>query len=57
VLAEAELQRNRERLLAEAEHVIETWPGFARWRAQNSEPMKSAASAVQMSGAEGRAQQ
>lgn len=32
VLAEAELERNRARLIAEAKHAIETWPGFARWR-------------------------
>ena len=32
VLAEVELQRNRPRFVAEAEHAINTWPGFARWR-------------------------
>jgi hypothetical protein len=32
LMAEAELERNRARLVAEAEHTIETWPGFARWR-------------------------
>ena len=32
VLAEAELERNRAQLIAEAEHVIETWPGFAYLR-------------------------
>ena len=31
-LADAELERNRAQLIAEAEHTIETWPGFARWR-------------------------
>src|SRR5262249_5916642 len=28
VLAEVELQRNRTKLIAEAEHAIATWPGF-----------------------------
>jgi len=32
VLAEVELQRNRPRFVAEAEHAINTWPAFARWR-------------------------
>lgn len=32
LLAEAELERNRTRLIAEAEEAIATWPGFARWR-------------------------
>jgi hypothetical protein len=32
LMAEAELERNRDRLVPEAEHVINTWPGFARWR-------------------------
>ena len=32
VLADFELERDRERLFAEAEHSINTWPGFARWR-------------------------
>jgi hypothetical protein len=31
-LADAELERNRAQLIAEAEHIIETWPGFERWR-------------------------
>jgi hypothetical protein len=32
LLAEAEFERNRARLIAEAEHSINTWPGFARRR-------------------------
>ena len=62
VLAEVELQRNRPRFVAEAEHAINTWPGFARWRlpncsnietnAQSENEPKSTTSAVQMSGAE-----
>ena len=35
VLAEVVLQRNRPRFVAEAEHAINTWPGFARWRLPN----------------------
>lgn len=31
-LAHAELERNRERLMAEAAEAIATWPEFARWR-------------------------
>jgi hypothetical protein len=58
VLADAEFQRNRARFLAEAEHSIETWPGFAYLRcaelsnnAQTAKPHKSMTSGVQMSGA------
>jgi len=32
ILAEAHLAQHREQLRAEAEHTINTWPGFARWR-------------------------
>jgi hypothetical protein len=32
LLAEGELERNRAQFLAEAEHSINIWPGFARWR-------------------------
>jgi galactose-1-phosphate uridylyltransferase len=35
VLAEVELQRNRTRFIAEAEHTIATSPAFARWRLPN----------------------
>ena len=59
VLAEVELQRNRPRFVAEAEHVIATSPYFARWRcaelssdAQKEKPPISTTSVVQMSGAE-----
>lgn len=59
-LAEAELERKRASLIADAEHTIATWPGFARWRlpgaelssdAQKQSEPKSITSAVQMSGA------
>jgi hypothetical protein len=59
LLAEAELERNRAQLIADAEHAIATWPGFARWRgaeltgdAQTAEARKSITSVVQMSCAE-----
>jgi microcystin-dependent protein len=61
VLAEAHLAQHRERLRAEAEHAIATWPGFAYLRvpganiktvAQSENEPKSTTSAVQMSGAE-----
>ena len=61
VLAEAHLAQHRERLRAEAEHTIATWPGFAYLRvpsanikanAQSEKPPISTTSAVQMSGAE-----
>src|SRR5262249_31339615 len=61
VLAEVELQRNRTKLIAEAEHAIATWPGFAPWRlpcadistdAQKENEPRSITSAVQMSGAQ-----
>jgi len=62
ILAEAHLAQHREQLRAEAEHAINTWPGFARWRlpncsnittvAQSENEPKSTTSAVQMSGAE-----
>ncbi len=32
IFADAYFDVHRERLIAEAEHIIETWPGFARWR-------------------------
>ena len=61
VLAEVELQRNRAQFIAEAEHTIATWPGFARWRlpecanlasdAQKQNEPKSTTSAVQILGA------
>jgi hypothetical protein len=58
VLADAEFERNRARLLAEAEYSIETWPGFAYLRcaelstnAQTAKPSNSTTSAVQMLGA------
>ena len=61
VLAEVELQRNRPRFVAEAEHAINTWPGFARWRlpncsnietdAQSEKPPISTTSPLQISGA------
>src|SRR5215467_13480665 len=35
ILAEAHLAQHREQLRAEAEHAINTWPGFARWRLPN----------------------
>jgi hypothetical protein len=60
LLAKAELERNHARLVAEAKHDIETWPGFEPWRLPSAnitsdaqtqiEPL-SMASAVQMSGA------
>ena len=60
LLIEAELERNRARLIAEAEQAINTWPGFARWRLpvanlttnaqKQSEPI-STTSALQISGA------
>jgi hypothetical protein len=58
LLAEAELERNRAQLIAEAEEAIATWPGFERWRlpvanissaAQTTEARKSITSAVQIS--------
>ena len=59
-LAEVELDRNRASLIADAEHAIATWPGFARWRlpcaelssdAQSKIEPISITSTVQMSGA------
>ena len=32
LLAEDYLAQHRDELVAEAEHAIATWPGFARWR-------------------------
>jgi hypothetical protein len=58
-LADAELERNRAQLIAEAEHTIETWLGFARYRVsanittnaqKHSEPI-STTSALQIFGA------
>jgi hypothetical protein len=64
ILADAYLDVHREQLVAEAEKTIATWPGFARWRcanlssdAQTKEAHKSIASTVQISGAEGKANQ
>jgi hypothetical protein len=63
LLARDYLAQHRERLLAEAEHAIATWPGFVRWRlpganlnngAQTENERKSITSAVQNSGAEWR---
>ena len=60
ILAEAHLAQHREQLRAEAEHAINTWPGFARWRlpsanitsdAQKEKQPISTTSTVQMSGA------
>jgi hypothetical protein len=58
-LADAEFERNRARLIADAEHAIETWPGFAPYRlganisnnAQTQRPPNSTTSTVQMLGA------
>ncbi len=62
--AEAYMARHRERLISEAAQDVATWPGFARWRcaeintnAQTENEPKSITSAVQISGAEGRAKQ
>ena len=61
ILADAYFDVHRAQLLAEAEKIIATWPGFARWRAnlssdaQTTEAKKSITSAVQISGAEWRA--
>ena len=58
VLADAEFERNRARLLAEAEVAIATWPGFAYWRcaelsnnAQPATPCSTGEISVQKSGA------
>jgi hypothetical protein len=59
VLADVEFERNRARLIADAEHSIETWPGFAPYRlganisnnAQATESSNSTTSTVQNSGA------
>ena len=59
-LAHDYLAQHRQELLAEAEHAIATWPGFARWRlpsanlttnAQSQNEPKSTTSTVQMLGA------
>ena len=59
VFADAYFDVHRQRLIAEAEHVIATSPYFARWRcaelssdAQKEKPPISTTSTVQMSGAE-----
>jgi hypothetical protein len=61
IFADAYFDVHRQRLMAEAEHAIATWPGFARWRlpganirtnAQSESEPKSITSAVQMSGAQ-----
>jgi len=59
MLADAEFERNRARLIAEAEHAIETWPGFARYRvganisnnAQTTKDCSTTTISVQKSGA------
>ena len=53
VLAEAHLAQHREQLRADAEHTINTWPGFAylRTNAQTETQPISTTSAVQMLGA------
>jgi hypothetical protein len=58
IRADAYFDVHRERLIAEAEHVIATSPYFARWRcaelssdAQKEKPPISTTSTVQMSGA------
>ena len=50
LMAKAELERNRARLVAEAEEIVATSPRFARWRCENAP--KSMSSAVQNSGAQ-----
>ena len=61
IRAEAYFDVHRERLIAEAEHIVATSPYFARWRlpsanittvAQSENEPKSTTSTVQMSGAE-----
>ena len=59
VLANAEFERNRTQLLAEAEVAIAAWPGFARWRcaelsikAQTNRRCAHKQISVQMSGGE-----
>ena len=61
IRAEAYFDVHRERLIAEAEHIVATSPYFARWRlpsanittvAQSENEPKSTTSAVQISGAE-----
>jgi hypothetical protein len=58
-LAEVEFERNRAQLIAEAEHLIETWPGLAYLRCaelinsvQSQEPCSDKTIAVQKLGAE-----
>ena len=60
IRADAWFDDHRAELIAEAEHTIATWPGFARWRlpcadvlqsGQNQNEPKSTTSTVQMSGA------
>ena len=60
-LAHDYLAQHRPELLAEADHAIATWPGFARWRlpsadittnAQKENELKSTTSAVQNLGAQ-----
>ena len=60
IRADAYFDVHRERLIAEAEHIVATSPYFARWRlpsanittvAQSENEPKSTTSAVQMSGA------
>jgi hypothetical protein len=60
LLAKAEFERDHAKLIADAKHDIETWPGFAAWRLPSAniesdaqtkiEPI-STTSPVQMSGA------
>jgi hypothetical protein len=60
-LAREYLTQHSERLKAEAEHAIATWPGFKQWRlpganlttnAQSESEPKSTISVVRMSGAQ-----
>ena len=58
VLTDYYLNQHRAWLMAEAEEIIKTWPGLARFRAnlstdaQKEKKPKSITSAVQMSGAQ-----
>jgi hypothetical protein len=54
VLTDYYLNQHRAKLIAEAEEVIETWPGFAylRINGQKENEPTSMTSAVQMSGAQ-----
>ena len=41
IRAEAWFDVHRQELIAEAEHAIATWPGFARWRLPNCSNIES----------------